>query len=84
MTDVIFIGLGLVLALIVFAILKIPGLWDKILAANVAVTIAVAAIVIFALESGQNSYLDVAIAFALIGFVGTQFFARFLSGRGRM
>lgn len=75
--------MALLLGLIVLATIRASGLWNRMLAANLAVTVVVAAIVLVALETGASMYLDIAFAFALLGFIGTLFFARFLSGRGR-
>lgn len=63
--------------------LSMKELWNKILAANILTTLIVILIVLVSIETNNNSYLDIAITFALLGFLGTQFFVRFLSGRGR-
>jgi len=76
-------GITVLLILSVFIIIKIPGLWNKILASNIASTLVIISIVLAAVVTDISMYLDVAVAVALLGFIGTQLFARFLSGKGR-
>lgn len=71
----------LCLGLAVLALFRADGVWKKILASNIVVSLLVMVIVLVALETGISYYLDIAYAFALLSFIGTQFFARFLRGK---
>ena len=55
-----------------------PTLADRILALDVLTTLGIGVIATFAVRAGQSVYLDVAIALALMGFVATISFARYL------
>ena len=69
------------LILAVVTVFRAKGLWKKILATNITVSLLVMIIILVGLETGISYYLDIAFAFALLSFIGTQFFARFLSAR---
>ena len=69
------------LVLSVGSIFLAKGLWKRVLASNIAVSLIVMIIILIGLESQISYYLDIALAFALLSFIGTQFFARFLSER---
>ncbi|MGN6684788.1 MAG: monovalent cation/H+ antiporter complex subunit F [Devosia sp.] len=65
----------------VVRVLRGPTLADRILGLDVATTLGVGLIAVFAMTVGQWLYLDVAIALALVGFVATVAFARYLISR---
>jgi multicomponent Na+:H+ antiporter subunit F len=71
-------GLGFVLAMIRF--LKGPHAVDRVVAFDVLTIISVAGIVLAALISGRAIYLDVALVYALLSFLGVIVAARFLEG----
>ena len=68
-----------VVSLIIIFLQK--GLWEKILATNITVSLVIILIVLVGLKTGISYYLDIAFAFGLLSFIGTQFFARFLAAR---
>ena len=70
------------LLMVIFRIYRGPSLADRILALDLLVTFAVGLIIILAVWSGYNLYIDVAIALGLVGFLATVAFARFMMRRG--
>ena len=75
---------NLLIFLILFAILlsfirfiKGPHLTDRIVAFDTMGIIAVSLLVLLSVTMKSSLYIDVAIVFALIGFIGTIIFARF-------
>jgi multicomponent Na+:H+ antiporter subunit F len=73
-----FFLLSIAMLMAVVRVLRGPTLADRILGLDVATTLGVGLIAVFALTVGQWLYLDVAIALALVGFVATVAFARYL------
>ena len=74
----------LLILLILFAILlsfirfiKGPHLTDRVVAFDTMGIIAVSLLVLLSVSLKSSLYIDVAIVFALIGFIGTIIFARF-------
>jgi multicomponent Na+:H+ antiporter subunit F len=65
--------LGMVIAFI--RLLKGPSLPDRVVALDLMAIIAVGMITAHAVRSDQSIYLDVALALALISFLGTIAFA---------
>lgn len=76
-----FFLLSIAMLMAVVRVLRGPTLADRILGLDVATTLGVGLIAVFALTVGQWLYLDVAIALALVGFVATVAFARYLISR---
>jgi multicomponent Na+:H+ antiporter subunit F len=62
-----------------------PTLPDRVVAFDLLAVLAVAFIGLLALRSGQQVFLDAAIALALVAFVGTVAYARYVErcGAGR-
>jgi len=60
-----------------------PSVWDRLLGLNLIACKIIIIITLFASISGLTFLLDVAIIYALSGFVGTIFIALFLSERDR-
>ena len=76
-----FFLLSIAMLMAVARVLRGPTLADRILGLDVATTLGVGLIAVFAMTVGQWLYLDVAIALALVGFVATVAFARYLISR---
>jgi multicomponent Na+:H+ antiporter subunit F len=74
------LGLGL-LATVVRIILG-PTLADRILGLDTLTTLGIGLIAVFAVRSGFHLYVDIAVALALLGFISTVAFARYLLSRG--
>ncbi|MBF0456029.1 MAG: cation:proton antiporter [Magnetococcales bacterium] len=69
-------GAAFLLALSRF--LKGPTLADRIVAFDVLTIIAITGIVLVALDEGRSIYLDVALVYALLSFLGVIVVARYL------
>ena len=69
------------LSLYIIRIIRGPSIWDRLLGLNLISTKVVIIIIIFASFHETAYYMDFAIAYVLMGFIGTIFTARFLLGR---
>jgi multicomponent Na+:H+ antiporter subunit F len=58
-----------------------PSLPDRVVALDLTSTLSLGIIAAFAVASGETVYLDVGIVLALIAFLGTVAFARYLEKR---
>ncbi len=76
--SMIFIGLAVFLAFI--RVVIGPTSSDRLLAADTITTITTAVIVLVAYLLGRVIYMDVAIVYAVLGFVGVVAVARYLEG----
>ncbi|BBB33388.1 multicomponent Na+:H+ antiporter subunit F [Thermotomaculum hydrothermale] len=75
---VILIGISLFTAFIRF--LKGPTASDRVMALDFMTVVAVALMVVLSFVFDRYIYLDVAMVYALIGFVGTVVVARYFEG----
>ena len=78
------VALVLLTAAIVLATVRLilgPSLADRILALDLLTTLAVGYIAAIAVRTGFMLYIDIAISIALIGFLSTIAFARYLLQR---
>ena len=75
--------LGLPLLLGFVRLVRGPSLPDRVVALDFITAVAVAASGVWAIATGNPVFLDVAMVLALISFVGTVAFARYLERRGR-
>lgn len=75
----------LMLALVMTAVRVIlgPSLADRVLALDQLVSIAIGFIAVIAVKTGFELYIDIALALALVGFLATAAFARYIYVRGR-
>jgi len=85
MTDILWIlvlsllSLSLILA---FArLVKGPSLPDRIVALDLAITMAMGIISVYAILNNQPAFLDVALILALLSFLGTVAFAHYIERR---
>lgn len=58
-----------------------PTLADRIVALDGLLTIVVTAVMAWGAYSGRDTYLTVGVVVALVAFLGTSAFARFVEGR---
>ena len=82
-TTICFALLGLAMLAAIVRIVRGPTLADRILGLDTITVIAVGIIGLFAVTSGLSLYADIAIAVALVGFLSTVAFARYLLSRAR-
>jgi len=78
------IALGVLLLLLFVYILRGPTIWDRMQGMNLMSSVIVLSIVLYAVLAEEPIALDIAIAFGLLGFVGTQFIAIFVRKRGNI
>lgn len=73
-------GLFLIAALVLSTIRLVrgPSLPDRVVALDLLTMLLVAFLTLFALASGVGAYLDAAVALALVAFLATVAFARFI------
>ncbi len=69
---------GLALLLALYRFLKGPSLADRVVAFDVLTIIGITGIVLVALAEGRGLYLDVALVYALLSFLGVIVVARHL------
>jgi multicomponent Na+:H+ antiporter subunit F len=78
----IFTMLGLAVFLAFFRLVIGPSLPDRVIALDLMAALVVAMICTYAIGNNQKVFLDVAIALALIAFLGTIAFAQYIERRG--
>ncbi|SHI19273.1 cation:proton antiporter [Ferrimonas marina] len=72
-------GLLLSFTLALVRLVKGPTLADRVVALDMIAFLTIGFIAVYTLDSGQESFLDVAITLALVAFLGTIAFARFIA-----
>lgn len=79
-------GVLLVIAIyIVVVVVRViigPTIWDRLLGLNMISAKIIMSIVILAAIQDKSIFLDIALVYALLGFVGTVLIARFIERRG--
>lgn len=72
------VGAAFLLAL--YRFIKGPSAADRVVAFDVMTIVAITGIVLTALVEGRGIYLDVALVYALLSFLGVIVVARYLEG----
>ncbi len=72
--------MGLAALLTVGRLLAGPSSFDRLLASDTLVVVATAFLAVYSTTAGGALYIDVAIVYAVIGFIGVVTIARFLQG----
>lgn len=73
-----FACLGLALLLNLWRLLRGPTIGDRIAALDTMVINAIAAIVLFGIWQGDDIYFEAAMLLAMVGFVGTVAYCKFV------
>ena len=73
-----YVLIGLAILLNVWRLFAGPTRGDRILALDTMVINAIALIVLFGIKEGSTMYFESALLFAMVGFVGTVAYAKFL------
>jgi len=81
-TTVALVLLGIGMLAVIVRIIRGPTLADRVLGLDTITVLAIAVIGVFAIRTRQFLYIDIAIALALVGFLSTAAFARYLLSRG--
>lgn len=82
-TDVVFAILGMALILAFVRLVRGPTLPDRVVSLDLVAAVAVAMVSVYAIATDQEVLLDVAIVLALVSFLGTVAFAKYLERRSR-
>jgi multicomponent Na+:H+ antiporter subunit F len=77
-----FYVLAVAFALAVVRLVRGPSLPDRVVALDLIAFISIGFIALVTLTTGQGAYLDVAVALALIAFLATLAFARYVEKVG--
>lgn len=80
---VIFPILTLSVILVFIRLFKGPEVVDRVIALDLIITIGIALITVYSIRSGKEIFLDVAMIFALIAFLGTIAFSFYLDKQDR-
>jgi multicomponent Na+:H+ antiporter subunit F len=78
---VVFVMIGVALLLVFVRLARGPSLSDRVIALDLMAVLAVSLIAMVAFEANQPIFLDAAIVLALVAFLGTVAFARYLERR---
>jgi len=81
-TTIAFVLLGLGMAGTIVRIIRGPTLADRILGLDTVTVLAVGVVGVFAIRTELFLYADIAVSVALVGFLSTLAFARYLLSRG--
>ena len=73
-----YVLISLAILLNVWRLFAGPARGDRILALDTMVINAIALIVLFGIKEGSTMYFESALLFAMVGFVGTVAYAKFL------
>lgn len=71
------------MSLAVLRLLRGPGLSDRVAALDLTALLLLGAIVLYSLKTGNAMFLDVALVLALLGFLSTIGFSRYLEERNK-
>lgn len=74
---------GLAFVLVFVRLVRGPSLPDRVVALDMVAYLAVGVIALWTLASGETAYLDAALVLALIAFLATVAFARFIEDGSR-
>ena len=80
-TTIFYIGLLICCFLCLYRIVRGPSAPDRTVAIDILGTVMVGFCVVFSLVTGKDFYLNIALAWALLSFIGTLALAKFLDGR---
>ncbi len=80
-TTIFYIGLLICCFLCLYRIGRGPSAPDRTVAIDILGTVMVGFCVVFSLVTGKDFYLNIALAWALLSFIGTLALAKFLEGR---
>lgn len=73
--------LSLSLILAFMRLVRGPSLPDRVVALDIAITMAMGIIAVYAVQNNQPVFLDVALILALLSFLGTVAFAYYIERR---
>ena len=65
-----------------YRLLRGPSLADRVIAIDGMLVAGVSTVIVHAVDAQRGAFLQVAVLFTLVGFIGTAVVARFIEGRG--
>jgi multisubunit Na+/H+ antiporter MnhF subunit len=74
--------LGLAFMLFFGRLLLGPSLTDRVMALDGMIVCGIATLAVRAVDTGNGTFLPVAVVFTMVGFIGTAVVARFIEGQG--
>jgi len=75
--------LSLSTILVFIRFVKGPSIVDRVISFDLMVTIGIGAIAVYSISTDQQTFFDIAMVVALIGFLSTVAFAYYLEKRNR-
>lgn len=81
MITVFYLGLCVCCSLCLYRIARGPSAPDRTVAIDILGIVVVCFCALLGLETGKDFYLNIALAWALLSFIGTIALAKFLEGR---
>ncbi len=84
MLSAFFVGFSLMSIFYLYRIIKGPSIWDRLLSLNLFFVTMLIVMIIYALIEQLDFLLDIAIVYALLGFIGIAFTARFIQRKGKI
>jgi multicomponent Na+:H+ antiporter subunit F len=84
MLNVFFVIFSLMTIYYLYLLIKGPSVWDRLLALNLFSVTMIIVMIIYALIESLDYLLDIAIVYALLGFIGIVFMARFIQRKGKI
>lgn len=76
--EMVLLFFALCICAIVVRVMKGPTIWDRLMGFNMISMKIVLSIVLLAFILDQTLYLDIALAYAILGFIGTILIARYV------
>jgi multicomponent Na+:H+ antiporter subunit F len=67
-----------------FRIIKGPSVWDRLLGLNLFSINMIILMILYALINEINYLLDIAIVYAMLGFISIVFISRFIQRKGKI
>ncbi len=67
-----------------YRIIKGPSVWDRLLGLNLFSINMIILMILYALINNLHYLLDIAIVYALLGFISIVFIARFIQRKGKI
>lgn len=83
MITIVYALLGAAGVLFGFRLLRGPSLADRVLALDGVMAVGTATIIALAVDTGDTSFLAVAVVLTFVNFISTSTVARFIEGRGQ-
>jgi multicomponent Na+:H+ antiporter subunit F len=80
--EIFLILISVLILLLAVYVIKHHNIWDSILGMSLSATLIVIGIVLYAAFTDSTMFIDIAITFGLLGFVGTLFTAVFIYMKG--